>query len=160
MIVFGRNLPLTSRGLASVGDLVSQMYRFKTELASTKPKLNSRPKPQLHQTTVGRSVVLVDKMSFNFEFCIFDSNFQVSTFKFPLSSFAFRFRLSSFRCQVFTFKFRISIPTFRFPLSSFHFQISHFDSNFQVFAFKFRISIPTNLKCFASSHFQARVKNR
>ncbi|WP_310554383.1 hypothetical protein [Flavobacterium sp.] len=31
--------PLTSRGLASVGDLVSQMYKFKTELPSTKPTL-------------------------------------------------------------------------------------------------------------------------
>ena len=29
----------TSRGLASVGDLVSQMYRFKTEFPSTKPTL-------------------------------------------------------------------------------------------------------------------------
>jgi hypothetical protein len=29
----------TSRGLASVGDLVSQMYKLKTELASTKPTL-------------------------------------------------------------------------------------------------------------------------
>ncbi|KUM17281.1 hypothetical protein AS885_11490 [Flavobacterium psychrophilum] len=32
-------LQLTSRGLASVGDLVSQMYKLKTELASTKPTL-------------------------------------------------------------------------------------------------------------------------
>ena len=32
-------LHLTSRGLASVGDLVSQMYKLKTELASTKPTL-------------------------------------------------------------------------------------------------------------------------
>jgi len=30
---------LTSRGLASVGDLVSQMYKLKTELPSTKPTL-------------------------------------------------------------------------------------------------------------------------
>jgi hypothetical protein len=30
---------LTSRGLASVGDLVSQMYKLKTKLASTKPTL-------------------------------------------------------------------------------------------------------------------------
>jgi hypothetical protein len=29
----------TSRGLASVGDLVSQMYRFKNQLPSTKPTL-------------------------------------------------------------------------------------------------------------------------
>jgi hypothetical protein len=34
-----RGFLLTSRGLASVGDLVSQMYKFKTELASTKPTL-------------------------------------------------------------------------------------------------------------------------
>jgi hypothetical protein len=31
---------LTSRGLASVGDLVSQMYRLKNQLPSTKPTLN------------------------------------------------------------------------------------------------------------------------
>jgi hypothetical protein len=30
---------LTSRGLASVGDLVSQMYRLKNQLPSTKPTL-------------------------------------------------------------------------------------------------------------------------
>ena len=30
---------ITSRGLASVGDLVSQMYKLKTELPSTKPTL-------------------------------------------------------------------------------------------------------------------------
>ena len=33
------DLPTTSRGLASVGDLVSQMYKLKTELPSTKPTL-------------------------------------------------------------------------------------------------------------------------
>ena len=33
------DLPTTSRGLASVGDLVSQMYKLKTELPNTKPTL-------------------------------------------------------------------------------------------------------------------------
>ena len=32
-------LLVTSRGLASVGDLVSQMYKLMTELPSTKPTL-------------------------------------------------------------------------------------------------------------------------
>ena len=33
------NFELTSRGLASVGDLVSRMYRIKTKIPSTKPTL-------------------------------------------------------------------------------------------------------------------------
>jgi hypothetical protein len=38
-------LRTTSRGLAAVGDLVSQMYRFKTELPSTKPTLKFASNP-------------------------------------------------------------------------------------------------------------------
>jgi hypothetical protein len=41
--IFFRNVVVkwlvTSRGLASVGDLVSQMYRIKNQLPSTKPTL-------------------------------------------------------------------------------------------------------------------------
>jgi hypothetical protein len=36
---------LTSCGLASVGDLVSQIYRLKTELPSTKPTLKFAQNP-------------------------------------------------------------------------------------------------------------------
>ena len=39
---------LTSRGLAAIGDLISQICKFKTELASTKPtsvKPKTPPEP-------------------------------------------------------------------------------------------------------------------
>ena len=39
-VIFSKLLLVTSRGLALVGDLVSQRYKLKTELPSTKPTQN------------------------------------------------------------------------------------------------------------------------
>jgi hypothetical protein len=46
-------LHTTSCGLASVGDLVSQMYKLKTELPSTKPTLKFAQNPNCAKPLLG-----------------------------------------------------------------------------------------------------------
>ena len=61
--------PTTSRGLASVGDLVSQMYKLMTELPSTKPTLKFTQNPNCAKP------LLADRQTFfQVNFCDSDNS--------------------------------------------------------------------------------------
>ena len=62
------NVYLTFCGLASVGDLVSQMYKLKTELASTKPTLINPKTPIAPNRCCTFVVFLVTLVKFSFFF--------------------------------------------------------------------------------------------
>ena len=77
MIEFGPPFLPTSRGLASVGDFISQMYKLKTELPSTKPFAAANClKPQLRHPSPKERIGEANRLKF--VFCKFTQYFNIN----------------------------------------------------------------------------------